>query len=87
MPSRLSDTHPDVDKIQLELLRNMPASRKFQLVNDLIMAGRMLSMSGLRARFPGATPVELRRRLSTLVLGSNLATRVYGPEPLPHTLR
>ena len=84
---RLSDTHPEVEKIQIELIRCMPPCQRFKLVTDLIMTGRALSLSGLRERFPTATPEELHRRLATLILGSELATRVYGPEPDPPTLR
>ena len=87
MPTRLSDTHPELEKIQIELLRAMPPARKFQLLNDLSLTGRMLSLSGLRARFPESSPPELRRRLSTLILGPELACKVYGPEPDPPTLR
>lgn len=87
MSMRLSDTHPEVEKIQIELIRSMPPYQRFQLVTDLIMTGRALSLSGLRERFPTATPGELHRHLATLILGPELATKVYGPEPDPPTLR
>lgn len=87
MSPMLSDTHPDAEKVQLEILRAMPSWRRFQLLNDVIMTGRELALAGLRDRFPGAGPKELRRRLATLLLGPDLATKVYGPEPNPPTLR
>ena len=87
MMKQLNDTHPEAEKVQIELLRRMPAERKFQMVNDLILTGRAFNMSCLRRRFPEAGPEELRRRLATLLLGPELAAEVYGPEPEPPTVR
>ena len=87
MPTRMKDTRPEVEKVQMELLRAMSPAQKFQLLNDLILTGRRLSLAGLRSRFPEASPEELRRRLSTLILGPELAYKVYGPEPEPLTLQ
>jgi len=86
MPASQSDTHATAEKVQIEILRSMTAAQKFQVVNGLIVAGRMLSLAGLRDRFPDARREELRRRLATLLLGSELATKVYGPEPHPPTI-
>jgi len=83
----LSDTHPDVERMQITILRSMPSWRKFRLVNDLIVTGRKLALAGLRERFPGARAEELQRRLATLLLGPKVAQRVYGPEPDPPTVR
>jgi len=87
MGPKVSDTSQDAERVQIEILRSMPAWRKFQLLNDVIVTGRRLALAGLRERFPEATPAELRRRLATLLLGAELATKVYGPEPEPRTLQ
>jgi hypothetical protein len=87
MVPTLSDTHPDAEKMQVRILRSMPSWRRFRLVNDLIVSGRKLALAGLRERFPEASSGELRRRLATLLLGPELADKVYGPEPNPPTLR
>ena len=47
---------------------------------------RRLALAGLRERFPEASPEELRRRLATVLLGPELATKVDGPEPEPPTM-
>lgn len=65
----------------------MPDAQRFRELNDLIVTGRILSLACLEDRFPKAGPEELRRRLATLLLGPELATRVYGPEPQPPTIR
>jgi hypothetical protein len=81
-----SDTRKDAESVQIAILRSMPAAERFRLLNDLIVTGRILSLSCLRDRFPAAGPEELRRRLATLLLGPELAAKVYGPEPQPPTL-
>ena len=86
MATRLTDTSPEAERIQVKILRAMPSWRKFQLWNDLNTAMRQVALSGLVQRFPSATPEELRRRLATLLLGPELAAQVYGPEPDPPTI-
>jgi hypothetical protein len=85
MIPRISDTSPEAERAQIQILRAMPSWRKFRLVNDLIVTSRKHVLAGLRDRFPGASEQELRRRLATLCLGRELAEKVYGPEPDPPT--
>jgi hypothetical protein len=40
-----------------------------------------MALAGLRQRHPDDTPEQRRRRLAALLLGSELATRAYGPDP------
>lgn len=77
----LSDTHPEAAAVQLRLLRAAPTWRKVQLWGQLNATARLLALSGLRARYPQASEAELRRRLADLLLGEELAARVYGPLP------
>lgn len=63
----------------LAIYRRMPAWRKVELVDDAIRTGRQLAMIGLRSRHPGESPARLRRRLLGLVLGEDVAGRLYGP--------
>lgn len=76
--SVFDDTSPDAERVQIELLRQMPAWRKLQMVSEMSQTVRTLALLGLRQRFPHATETELRRRLADLVLGEELAARVYG---------
>jgi hypothetical protein len=87
MITRLTDTSTDAERVQIEILRSMPSWRKLRLWNDLNMGMRQVALSGLRERFPNASSEELRRRLATLLLGPELATKAYGPEPEPPTIR
>lgn len=78
-PNPLSDTRPEARQVQIELLRQAPAWRKLELVGQMNQTVTALALSGLRRRHPDATPEELRRRLADLVLGRELAAKVYGP--------
>jgi hypothetical protein len=73
-----SDTHPEAEAVRLRLLRAAPAWRKLETLGQLNSAAKMLALSGLRMRYPCADESELRRRLADLLLGADLAARVYG---------
>jgi hypothetical protein len=81
MSTPLTDTHPDAERVQIELLRRAPAWRKLDMVGQLNATVRTLALSGLRQRHPNTSPETLRRMLADLILGEALATRVYGENP------
>jgi hypothetical protein len=74
-----SDTRPEAEAVLIGLLRQAPPWRKLHMVGQLNQTVRTLAVSGLRQRYPEATPQELRRRLADLLLGPDLAAQVYGP--------
>ncbi len=76
-----SDTRPEAERVLIELLRQAPPHRKLEMVAQMNETVRTLALSGLRQRYPQATPEELRRRLADLLLGPELAEKVYGPLP------
>jgi hypothetical protein len=78
MSGYYSDTHPKMEALQIELLRQAPAWRKMEMLNSLNTAARELALAGLRRRYPEASPQELRRRLADILLGEDLARKVYG---------
>lgn len=77
------DTHPEVEAVLIQLLRQAPPWRKLHMVDQLNQTVRTLALSGLRQRHPNATPQELRRHLADLLLGPDLAARAYGPLQVP----
>jgi len=76
-----SDTRPEVEEIVLDLLRKASPARKLALVGEMNETVKILALSGLKSRFPDDSPEVLRRRLADLLLGLELARRVYGPGP------
>jgi hypothetical protein len=81
MSELFPDTTRAAERVQIDLLRRAPAWRKLRAMDQLNQSVRLLALSGLRQRYPHASPQELRRRLADLTLGSELAARVYGPGP------
>lgn len=73
------DTSPEAERVLFRLGREAPAWRKLELMEDLNRAARQLALVGLRNRFPDASEGALRRRLADILLGEELAQRVYGP--------
>ncbi len=73
------DTSPEAEAILFKFWREAPAWRKLELMEDLNRTARMLALAGLRDRHPDASPQELCRRLADILLGEELAEKVYGP--------
>jgi hypothetical protein len=73
-----SDTHPKMETLQIQLWRQASPTRKMHMLAQLNACAHMLALAGLRSRYPQASEVELRRRLADLLLGKELASKVYG---------
>lgn len=74
----LSDTRPEIAALQYRLLRQASPARKLAMVGEINQTVKTLALSGLRSRYPKDSPEMLRRRLADLILGPELARRVYG---------
>ena len=79
----MNDTSEAVAEVQVQVLRAMPASRKIGLVEDANRTARRLALAGIGLRFADASHEERVRLLMDIVLGAELAERVYGPRTLP----
>lgn len=75
------DTEISAEKIQIEILRALPAWRKLELLGEACETNRALMLAGLRARFPNASEAELHRRLIALLWGEDTAAKVCGRTP------
>jgi hypothetical protein len=78
MPPFYTDTHPEMEALQVKLLRSAPPWQKMKMLAGLNASARELAMAGLRKRFPNESEAELRRRLADLLLGPELARKLYG---------
>ena len=79
MRTLAEDTHPDAERVLIELLRGALPARKMAMVLDANRTTRLLALTGLRERHPGESAAGLRRRLADLWLGPELAAKAYGP--------
>jgi len=75
------DTTPEAEVVLINLLRQAPPWRKLEMVGELNKTVRAFSINGLKQRYSNAGNVELRRRLADILLGADLALKVYGPLP------
>ena len=78
MSALYSDTHPKMEALQIQLWRQASPTRKMHMLAQLNASVRMLALTGLRSRYPHASDAELRRRLAGLLLGEEMAHKVYG---------
>lgn len=46
------DTHPKVEQLHIELLRNAPVWKRLQMVNSMVKATWRLSWQGICERYP-----------------------------------
>jgi hypothetical protein len=73
-----SDTNPKMEALQIQLWRQASPTRKMNMLAQLNASARLLALTGLRSRYPNANEAELRRKLADLLLGEELARKVYG---------
>ena len=77
MKSYYSDTHPKIEALQIEFIRRMPSWKKIAIVNGLNETIKTFAVSGIKERYPNATPQEIHQMLAELMLGEELARKVY----------
>lgn len=78
MTSLSSDTHPKMEALQIQLWRQATPQKKMEMLAQLNASAHKIALAGLRSRHPQADEAELRRRLAGLLLGEELARKVYG---------
>jgi hypothetical protein len=77
MTALYSDTHPEMEALQIQLWRQASPTRKMNMLAHLNSSARVLALAGLRSQYPQYSEVELRRKLADLLLGEELARKVY----------
>ena len=81
MRTLAADTHPEAERVLIELWRRASPARKMGMILSANRTARVLALTGLRERYPHESPARLRRRLADLWLGPELAAKAYGPLP------
>ena len=73
------DTDREAERVLVEIMKALPAWKKLALLDDACTTARALALAGLRARHPQASDATLHRMLMGLLLGDEIASRVWGP--------
>jgi len=76
MKTRLHDTHPEAENVQLQLLRQAGIARRIALTWSLSQTALDLSRSALRRRHPTLSERERRLLFVGLCYGEDLANRL-----------
>jgi len=72
----LSDTHPDAERVQIELLRKKTPEERFAMTMNLTDATRRASRRMIASLNPGLTPQELIVKRVEYYYGNELASRL-----------
>ncbi len=72
----LSDTHPDAERVQIELLRKMAPSQRLDSAIDLTAVTFELSRQTITAQNPKMKSREINLRCVRLYYGEELARRL-----------
>jgi len=78
MTALYPDTHPKMEALQIQLWREASPTRKMTMLAKLNQSARLLALTGLKSQYPQSSEAELRFKLAILVLGEELAHKVYG---------
>ncbi len=71
-----SDTHPDAEKVQIELLRKASTSERCALMCSLTATAVSLSRRAIARANPDLSPQEVDLKFVELHYGKKLASRV-----------
>jgi len=77
MSALYPDTNPKMEALQIQLWRQASPTRKMHMLAQLNASAHLLALSGLRTQYPQASESELRFKLARLLLGEELARKVY----------
>ncbi len=75
----LSDTHPDAERVQIELIRKASVAKRIALMRSLTSMLVTLSRRGIAESNPGLSPEEVKLRWAEINYGKPLADelRIY----------
>ena len=80
MRTQSSDTHPEVERVQLELLRRAGADRRAAMACGLSSSTRAMSLGNLERLHPELTPRQRLVRLAEALYGEELVAKARGAE-------
>ena len=76
MRTQSRDTNPDIEQIQIHLLRQASLTRRFELVEAWSLFIRDVARQGVRREHPEASEQEVELILVARLYGQSMADRV-----------
>jgi len=86
MGSKVNDTSPEIQKIQLAGYRRMSPQQKLKQVSELTKTTQQLALARIRKQYPTLSEREQRLMLASLWLDREIMIRVFhwDPEAVGH---
>lgn len=78
MKTQSIDTHPDIERIQIEGYRKMSFTEKMRCIGAMHRTGRHLALANVRMRYPEADERELQLRAAALMIDADLMRKAFG---------
>ena len=76
MKTQSTDTHPKIERVQIEMLRKMSVAQRIKLAADWSQAIKELAWRGIERANPGASYREIALIFVAVQYGQPLADRV-----------
>ena len=76
MSTQSSDTPPEIERVQIELLRKAPLTKRFALTEEWSDFIREVAKQGIRRDYPEASEEEVKLILVERLYGKHLADKV-----------
>jgi len=73
----MRDTTPDAAAVQVAIYRAMSPAKRCELAAAMSVASRRIALAGIRARHPEYDDAQARHALFRLLLGDELARRIW----------
>jgi hypothetical protein len=70
------DTHPEIERVQVEMLRKMSVAQRIKLTGEWSQAIKELAWRGIEKANPGASKSEIALMFLAVQYGQPLADRV-----------
>lgn len=78
MKPQSPDTHPDIERVQIEGYRRMSAAEKLRKIAELNQFLDMLALADVRRRHPEAGEWECRLRVASRRIPADLMKKAFG---------
>jgi hypothetical protein len=78
------DTPIEIERIQVEILRQMTPGEKMDCIRDMTMSVAQMQVEAVRRQWPDATDEEIRLRVFSRWIPRELMIRAFNWDPADH---
>lgn len=78
MMKLFEDTHPEIEKIYIKLIGQLPVWKRVRIIDQLYITAFSMVRMSIRRKYPNISAMELKNESAKLFLGDNLSKKIYG---------